>query len=127
MKRKLVKIDLDKLSKEYPSEWRGLLNDIHEAMKNSVVKDTRFCNKYDALLKKGDIKRAAQAWTTKHDAVEPGIARSVMKTYGVFRGKKTNPVNGNNNQGGNRGNNNAAAANQGWTRVSARPPNSAID
>lgn len=121
---KLGGIDLDKLSAEYPTEWRDMLGAIHKRINAGAMKDQRFLDKHYALVKKGDLKRAAAAVNAKHAAIIPDIARAVMQSYGVFKGKK--PV------AGDKGNQNAgarpdASQNQGWTRVSAKPQNSTID
>ena len=124
---KVKGLDLQKLSKEYPAEWRNMLNEIQQEIKKAATKDQRFIDKYFALVKKGDLKRAAKAVNDKHEQVEPEITRRVMATYGVFRGKKANPADkGKGNANGNN-NANANAQNQGWTRVAKRPENSAIN
>lgn len=126
---KLKGVDLNKLSAEYPGEWRSMLNEIHQQIMGAVRKDERFVNKYAALVSKGDLKRAAAAVNAKHDAVIPDIARKVMQSYGVFRGKKANA--GDKGDKGDKGNagaaGNAGNANAGWAQVSAKPPNSTID
>jgi hypothetical protein len=128
---KLGGIDLGKLAKDYPAEWRGMLNEIHQEIMKAATKDQRFIDKHYALVKKGDIKRAAAAVNAKHAAIIPDIARRVMQNYGVFRGKKANGAAGNKGAQGDRGNQgnagNAGNANQGWTKVSARPQNGTID
>lgn len=119
-------IDLGKLSKEYPAEWRNMLNEIHQEVMKAAVKDQRFVDKHYALVKKGDLKRAAKAVNDKHAAIVPDIALRVMKTYGVFRGKKAAGDKGKNDKGGNAGAANGAQ-NAGWLKVSKRPENSAIN
>lgn len=120
-------IDIDKLSKEYPAEWRNMLNDIHRAIMDESAKDRRFIDKYAALVEKNELQRAAKAINDKHAAIAADIVRRVKATYGVFRGKKAAPGTDKNDKGGTGGGNNATAQNQGWTRVSARPQNSAIN
>jgi hypothetical protein len=129
---KLGGIDLPKLAKDYPAEWRSMLNEIHQEIMKAATKDQRFIDKHYALVKKGDIKRAAAAVNAKHAAIIPDIARRIMQNYGVFRGKKANGAGpGNKGAQGDRGNagntGNAGNANQGWTKVSARPQNGTID
>jgi hypothetical protein len=120
---KVAGIDLNKLSAEYPTEWRDMLNTIHTKIKAAAIKDQRFIDKHFALVKKGDLKRAAAAVNAKHAAIIPDIARSVMQSYGVFKGPKKAagdkgaPGQGNQNQ----------PTTAGWTRVSAKPQNAAID
>jgi hypothetical protein len=124
---KLNGLDLNKLSTEYPGEWRSMLNEIHQEIMAAVRKDKSFTNKYSSLVSAGELKRASAAVNAKHDAVIPAIARSVMKGYGVFRGKKAAPGNRNANAA-DKGNAGAANnANTGWNRVSAKPQNSLID
>lgn len=117
-------VDLDKLSKDYPGEWRDLLNDIHKRVMRSATKDSRFLDKYYAHVKTGDLKRALKAINDKHNALIPDAVREAIAERGLFRKKKGAA-------GGDKGavgaDKSAAAQNQGWTRVSQRPANSAID
>jgi hypothetical protein len=121
---KLDGLDIDKLSKEYPAEWRNLLNEIHQQVKDAAVKDKRFIENYVKRVRSGDVKRAAELTKQKHDAIAPDIARKVRATYGVFR-KKAN-AKPNANASTDKGNGNANA-NSGWSRVSARPAQGSID
>jgi hypothetical protein len=119
-------LDLDRLSKEYPAEWRNMLNEIHQDIMRAAIKDTRFLNKYAALVEKNQLDRAAQAINAKHAQLAPESTRKIMGTYGVFRGKKNiKPGGDKDNQPGNRSG--EEAQNQGWTRVAKRPENSSID
>lgn len=124
---KLKGMDLNKLSAEYPGEWRSMLNEIHQQIMGAVRKDGRFVNKYAALVSKGELKRAAAAVNAKHDAVIPDIARKVMQSYGVFRGKKAAPKGDKGDRGNAGAAGNAGNANTGWAQVAAKPPNSTID
>jgi hypothetical protein len=119
-------LDIDKLSKDYPAEWRNMLNEIHQQIMGAARKDTRFLDNYGKRVKNNELKRAAELVNQKHDAVATDIVRTVRATYGVFR-KKTN-TSGNRNNAGDR--NNAGARNvadQGRTRVSAKPAQHLID
>jgi regulator of sigma D len=127
---KTAGVDLQKIAKEYPGEWRDLLNDIHKRVMRAAQKDQRFIDKHYALVKKGDLKRAAKAVNDKHDAIIPDAVREAIAERGLFRGKKKPAGGGEGKDKGNRGagdkgNQNAAAA--GWAKVSKRPENSLID
>ena len=125
---KAAGIDLKKLATDYPAEWRNMLNEIHQELMKTAVKDKRFVDKHFALVQKGDLKRAAQAVNAKHAALIPDIVRKVKASYGVFRGKKANAAGADKNKANANGKaNSAAAASSGYTRVSARPSNSTID
>ena len=118
---KAVGIDLQKLSKDYPGEWRDMLNAIHKKIMQEATKDARFIDKYYALVKKGDLKRAAASINSKHEAIVPNIVREISKQYGLFRGKKT-ATTGKETVTAKPGNNAA-----GWTFVAARPGRTEID
>lgn len=123
---KAAGVDLQKLSKEYPGEWRDLLNDIHKRVMAAAGKDQRFIDKHYALVKKGDLKRATKAVNDKHESVIPDAVRAAVKERGLFRGKKTAKPGADKGDAGGNGNNNANA-NQGWTRVSKRPERGMVD
>jgi hypothetical protein len=121
---KKIGIDLAKLSKEYPGEWRDALNDIHKRVMQGAIKDTRFIDKYFALVKANDLKRALKAINEKHDQLVPDAVRAALAERGLFRGKKkpnATSDKGNQNSGG------SGNATQGWLKVSKRPENSAIN
>lgn len=125
---KAAGIDLNKLAKDYPAEWRNMLNEIHGEIMKAAGKDGRFLDKYNALIEKGDIARAAKHVNAKHAALIPDIVRKVKASYGVFRGKKANAAGADKGKANANGKaNSAAAATSGYTRVSARPSNSTID
>lgn len=126
---KAAGVDLAKISKEYPGEWRDLLNDIHKRVMRAAQKDQRFIDKHYALVKKGYLKRAAKAVNDKHESVIPDAVRDAVKERGLFRGKKNTAAGGKGKPGagGDGGNNNNAAQNQGWATVSKRPENSLIN
>jgi hypothetical protein len=122
-------IDLAKLSKDYPGEWRDLLNDIHQRVMKTARKDQRFIDKYYAHVKTNDLKRALAAINKKHESLVPDAVRAAVADRGLFRKGKagaggTGDKGGKPNTGGS-GDKNTAAA--GWARVSQRPANSSID
>lgn len=118
-------IDLDKLAKDYPAEWRDLLNDIHQRVMKSATKDTRFLDKYYAHVKTGDTKRALKAINDKHNALIPQAVKEAVAERGLFRKKKTGTDKGSGAAAGT--DKTAAAQAQGWTRVSQKPANGLID
>lgn len=124
---KAAKLDLGKLSKDYPAEWRNMLNEIHQGIMKAAIKDQRFIDKYFGLVQKGDMKRAAAAINKKHAELAPDISRQVMGSYGVFRAKRAAAAAGDKNNRGGDGGGNSNAGNAGWQSVSKRPENSAID
>lgn len=116
-------IDLAKLSKDYAGEWQDMLTAIHNDIKNEVAKDGRFLDKYFALVKKGDIKRAQAAINAKHEDIIPDVARKTASRYGIFKGKKVDA-----GKGGARQNDAAnAAASAGWIRVGGPPEKYTVD
>lgn len=124
---KAAKLDLTKLSKDYPAEWRNMLNEIHQGIMKAAIKDQRFIDKYSGLVQKGDMKRAAAAINKKHAELAPDISRQVMSSYGVFRAKRTAAAAVDKNNRGGDGGGNSNAGNAGWQSVSKRPENSSID
>jgi hypothetical protein len=128
---KAAGIDLQKLAKEYPGEWRDLLNDIHQRIMKAATKDERFLEKYYALVKKGDLKRAAQAINQKHERIiqSSDVIKEAIADRGLFRKKGGAAASGKKGatSGSGAGGNSNANQNQGFQQVSARPANSAID
>ena len=126
LEAKAAGVDLQKLAKEYPGEWRDLLNDIHQRIMKAAIKDTRFIDKYNALVRQGALKRAVAAINQKHERLleTTDLVKEAIADRGLFR-KKAAAKATNDNRGGS--NNNATAQNQGWTRVAKRPENSKID
>lgn len=121
---KVAGIDLVKLSKEYPGEWRDLLNDIHQRIMRAATKDSRFINNYVNLIKKNDLKRALKAINDKHDSLAAEAVRESVAERGLFRGKKKSAEKG---ASGAEKPNAQAAQNQGWNRVAKRPEQSSIN
>lgn len=127
---KLKSLDLEKLADEYPGEFRSMKNEIQQEIQKLALKDQRFIDKYYALVKKGDIKRAVAHLNAKHEKIVPDVVREVAGRYGFMRGKKAAA-----NAGNKDGKNNAGAgndkgnanANAGWTRVNQKPANHLID
>lgn len=125
LEAKSAGVDLQKLSKEYPGEWRDLLNDIHQRIMKQASKDTRFLDKYYALVKKGDLKRAEQAINQKHTRIieTTDVVKEAIADRGLFRSKKTARTA---DATGTR-TNTTETQTAGWTRVSKRPANSDIN
>jgi hypothetical protein len=121
---KTAGVDLAKLSKEYPGEWRDLLNDIHQRVMRAAIKDSRFIDKYHALVEKNDLQRALKAINDKHEMLVPDAVRAAVAERGLFRKKKAGASDG--DKGGDKGAA-AAAQNQGWTKIAKRPENSMIN
>jgi len=122
---KKLDLNLDKLAKEFPGEWRDLLNDVHKRIMEAAIKDTRFCDKYAAHVRTNDLKRALAAINRKHDSLIPDAVRAAIGERGLFRGKKKPGKTSAGGDGGqDRGN---AAQNHGWKSVSARPAKDEID
>jgi hypothetical protein len=118
-------LDLAKLSKEFPGEWRDLLNDIQKRIMRAAIKDSRFCDKYAALVKTNDLARALAAINRKHDSLVTDAVSAAIEERGLFRGKKKKT-----GEPGPAGNGNRPAGggqNEGWKVVSARPPKDQID
>jgi hypothetical protein len=122
---KLKNLDLKKLADDYPGEFRSMKNEIQREVMQAAIKDQRFVDKYYALVKKGDLKRAAAAVNAKHEKIVPGIVLQVAARYGFMRGKKA----GNANAGGGKANAGGGNAGDttGWTRVDQKPANHLID
>lgn len=122
-------IDIAKLSKDYPAEWRNMLNEIHQKVMKQAIKDSRFIAKYAALVEKGELERAERAINEKHKAIIPEIVRAVKQSYGVFRGKKAANAAADKGGAGDKGGNSSAAAaqGQGFTRVRQAPERSLVD
>jgi uncharacterized protein (DUF2267 family) len=118
-------IDLQKLSKDYPAEWRDLLNDIQQRIMRSAIKDKRFVEKYADLVEANDLKRAERAINAKHDALVPDAVREAVRERGLFRGKKKTAAPGDKNRAALDGGN--SSTNAGWTQVSEKPARHLID
>lgn len=121
-------IDLKKIATDYPGEYRDFVEKVHKAVNRMAMKDQRFLDKYSGLMQKGQLERAEKAINDKHASIVADAVREVMQGSGLFRGKKQNPAadKSKNNTNGAKGNA-AAAANAGYTQVSARPSNLTID
>lgn len=128
---KMVSADLTKIAGEFPGAFQGMMRDIHEKIKNTAVKDKRFVDKYFALVKKGDTKRAALALNQKHAAIIPDIVREIAGKSGLLKKGKAAAADdgGNAGAGSGAGKGNAGAGNTapGFTKVNAKPANHLID
>lgn len=119
---KLVGVDLTKLAGEFPGAFEAMMEKIHKSIMATAVKDERFIDKYAALVKKGEMKRAADAINAKHEKIIPEIVRAVAKASGLLKGKAT--AGAQNNKGNqNAGNDQQNQSNAGWQKVSAKPRN----
>lgn len=117
---KAAGIDAKQLAKDYPGAWQDMLGTIHKRIMAAAVKDQRFVDKHYALVKKGDLKRAAAAVNAKHESIIPEIVRAVAQGSGLFKGKKVAE--------GDKGRPTTSVnAGAGWTYVSARPSNESIN
>lgn len=121
----LAGVDLDNLATDYPGEFRRMLNEIHDRIKKTAIKDESFVNKYYALVKKGDLRRAQDVTNKKHARIVPDIVREVVGESGLFKGIKKKAAGGESNTA-NEGNQ-RQAIDKDWKRVTAKPPNSEID
>ncbi len=125
---KALGVDLKKLAADYPGAFTGMLNEIHRKVMEAAIKDQRFVDKYYALVKKGDLKRAEAAVNAKHEKIIPDIARAVAAASGLLKGKKTAAqpgADGKRPAAGNAGAADAGAA--GWTHVSKAPERSTVN
>jgi hypothetical protein len=123
---KLAGVDLDKLATDYPGEFRRMLNDIHDRIKKTAIKDEAFVNKYYVLVKKGDLRRAQDVTNKKHARIVPDIVREVVGESGLFKGSKKKAASSESANAGNKGNQ-QQVIDKNWKRVTAKPPNSEID
>ena len=121
-------LDLEKLAKEYKSEYIDLCGKIHNAVNQAARKDKRFLRNFTAHLHRGEVEKAVRLVNRKHAELIGPIAAQQFQASGIFRGKKGAAGGGGNKPGAGGGSNNSnAAAAQGWTKVSAKPANSEID
>lgn len=111
---------LKAIGDQYPSEWQDFVAKVHKRINEVAVKDQRFIDKHYALVKKGDLKRAADAINAKHEAIIPDIVRELASKSILFKGKKPN---------GQVRTPGAQTPNPetGWTSVAAKPANGTID
>lgn len=120
-------LDLGEISTQYPGEFRAMMNEIHQEIMKLALKDQRFVDKHYALVKKGDLKRAAAAVNAKHEKIVPDIVVRIAGEYGFMKGAAKKP-NANSNANRNRsGTDGQQQADASWTQVSAKPDNRLID
>ena len=124
---KLVGVDLKKASAEYPAEFEDMLKKIHNSIMRTATKDKRFVDKHYGLIKKGDLKRAADAINAKHEKIVPEIVRTEAARYNFMKGKKKAAAADAGSGGGNKGADANAAASAGWSRVNAAPHKSTVN
>lgn len=122
-------LDLDKLAKEYKSEYIDLCGKIHAAVNQAARKDKRFLRNFTAHLHRGEVDKAVRLVNRKHAEIIGEITAQQFQNSGIFRGKKGAAAGGagkpNAGGSGGSGNNNAGA--EGWTQVRQKPANSEID
>src|SRR5208283_698923 len=121
-------IDLTKIAADYPGEFRAMMNQIHQEIMKQAIKDQRFVDKHYALVKKGDLKRAAAAVNAKHEKIVPDIVVRIAGDYGFMRGKKAaaGAAAGGGRTAGTAGADVNAAA-TGYAQINAKPANHLID
>jgi hypothetical protein len=84
-------------------------------------------DKHYALVKKGDLKRAAAAVNTKHEKIVPEIVRTEAVKYNFMKGKKKSAADTDAGNGTKPNAETNANASAGWARVSSAPHKSTVD